>query len=839
MSKNNNDHVQVAEHLLKNFLDFTRCFYLERTGRKFELSYPDGRESHYLTIINALVKVINGECKRLIINVPPRYGKAIDINTPIITDHGWKEAYQINIGDRILGSSGWTTVTGVFPQGILKAKEVFFSDGQSIICNDKHLWSVCDRYTPKYKTLTTKEIEDSLYEADGRKNWRIPLIDGQFRVREYFEIEGLEKQTFIDPYLLGCWLGDGHMHSASITTMDKEIVKAFESKNYEMKPHKHHNSGKAITYQILNGFQKELDRRCLIGCKWIPPECLMNWHFEDRLALLQGLMDTNGTCGNNGQVSFTNTNKDIIDGVKFIVNSLGGTYKIYTRKCGTQTLNIRLPDEIDPFRLERKQQYVSSSMRCSPRRFIETIIDVEEREMICFSVDAEDKLFAVGKGLILTHNTELLINFTSWAMARHPDSNFIYVSYSHSLSRKQTATIKQIIDLPMYRYLFGVNIRDDVSAKDNFETTHGGSVYAAGAGGSITGRGAGINGSRGFGGCIIIDDILKPDEACSDTVREGINNWFYNTLQSRVNSPATPIIFIGQRLHEDDLASKLIETGEWESVIIPALDVAGNPLHPLMHSLSMLKKMQDTMPYEFAAQYQQNPQPAGGGIYKKEWFVLHENEPNILATFITCDTAETDKDYNDATVFSFWGLYRVQHGDILTDITALHCIDCVEIRIEPRELESEFLAFYAACMRYKIKPNIIGIEKKSTGVTLSSLISKYQGLQVINIERTKLSGSKTARFLEAQPYVAARRISLLENAKHTYKFIEHMRKITANNSHRFDDICDTMYDAIKMALIDNIIFRYKESKPDYAQIAKSMNTGSLRLNRVLSNAHKK
>lgn len=434
--------------------------------------------------------------------------------------------------------------------------------------------------------------------------------------------------------------------------------------------------------------------------------------------------------------------------------------------------------------------------------------------------------------------TELVIQFVAWALAIYPDSNFLYVSYSHTLAKKQTQTIRSIIQLPMYKHFFDVSLKDDASAKDNFETTKGGSVYAAGAGGSITGRGAGIKGCPRFGGCIVIDDIHKPDEVTSDTVRQGINEWYYNTLQSRVNSPDTPIIFIGQRLHEDDLVTLLMKDEEWERVVIKAIDEAGNPLHPEMHTLEALKKMQAESPYVFAAQYQQDPQPAGGGIFKPEWFVTHDIEPDILTTFITIDTAETDKSYNDATVMSFWGIYKVKVGEIDTDTYAIHWIDCIETRIEPKDLEYTFLNFYADCMKHKIKPTLAAIEKKSTGVTLLSLLKQYQGLQLLEIQRTKASGNKTARFLEAQPYVSSRRISLPTYSSHTKMCIEHCRKITANDSHRFDDIADTLYDAIKIALIDKVIISRQDSLTDYSFIGKQLSRPANKIDTLRRRAYK-
>jgi predicted phage terminase large subunit-like protein len=435
--------------------------------------------------------------------------------------------------------------------------------------------------------------------------------------------------------------------------------------------------------------------------------------------------------------------------------------------------------------------------------------------------------------------TEMLIHFIAWSLARYPDSNFMYVSYSHSLAKKQTQTIREIITLPEYRQLFNVHIKDDVSAKDNFETTAGGSVYAVGAGGTILGRGAGIQNCDRFGGAIVIDDIHKADEVTSDVMRGSINDWYKNTLQSRVNSPITPIIFIGQGLHEDDLSSNLAKGYDgniWFRVALPALDALNNALHPTMHTREKLLQMQESMPYEFAAQYQQNPQPAGGGIFKPEWFVLLDEYPNIISTFITCDTAETDKDYNDATVFSFWGLYKITQANVETDLLGIISIDCWEERIEPKDLEPTFMHFYAECMRFKVKPKIAAIEKKSTGTTLISILKKMQGLEILEIERNRGSGNKTSRFLAAQPYVAQRRVSLLVDAKHTSNFIEHMRKITANETHRFDDIADTMADAIRLGLIDKVIVRQNENDVKQDQVTMNIANHYRHLRAVRDNA---
>lgn len=408
-----------------------------------------------------------------------------------------------------------------------------------------------------------------------------------------------------------------------------------------------------------------------------------------------------------------------------------------------------------------------------------------------------------------TAKSELCKHFVTWATAHYADSNFIYVSYSHELAAKHTEGIRQIFSLKMYNKLFNIEIDGTSRAKDNFKTNKGGAVYAAGSSGSITGYDAGLPIIDRFSGALIIDDIHKPDEVHSDTIRERVKKNYAETILPRLRSPKVPIIMIGQRLHEDDLSQNIInglDGRKWETVILKSIDDAGNVLYPEIHTKEMLLNLKDKSPYVYASQHQQDPQPAGGGLFKSDWFTLLEEEPNFLATFITCDTAETNKEYNDPTVFSFWGLYPIIVQGVDTGLMGVHWIDCLEEWLEPKDLEPTFMQFWFECMQHSVKPSKIAIEKKSTGTYLLSIMKKIQGMSFIEVERTKESGSKTARFIQIQPFIAQGQVSLPSYGRHTAACIEHMRKITANNTHRHDDRADTCYDAIKLALIDKSIY---------------------------------
>jgi predicted phage terminase large subunit-like protein len=222
----------------------------------------------------------------------------------------------------------------------------------------------------------------------------------------------------------------------------------------------------------------------------------------------------------------------------------------------------------------------------------------------------------------------------------------------------------------------------------------------------------------------------------------------------------------------------------------------------------MLKIRQEKDRYVFAAQHQQDPQPAGGGLFMPEDFPLLAEEPTYSITFITADTAETEDPRNDATVFSFWGLYEIQNQGRKTGVMGLHWIACREIRVEPKHLEDEFLDFWQDCARHHMPPMVAFIEKKSTGVTLISILKGMRGLKVREIERTRKSGSKCQRFIDIQPYIASKQVSLPSHGVHTSMCINHMKKITNNDSHAHDDICDTAADAVRIALMEKMLYAH-------------------------------
>lgn len=242
--------------------------------------------------------------------------------------------------------------------------------------------------------------------------------------------------------------------------------------------------------------------------------------------------------------------------------------------------------------------------------------------------------------------TELaMVDFISYSIGRYPDAEFIYTSYSGKLAQTYSGEARDVITHEAYSDIFpGVLLSTDTKAKAAWKTTRGGALYSVGIGGSVTGMGAGKL-REGFGGAIVIDDPHKADEARSDVIREGVIEWYQNTLQSRVNSPRTPKILIMQRLHERDLAGWLLSGGsgeEWHHLCLPAIaEVAdehrqpGDALWPAKHSRAKLEEMREAMPYTFAGQYQQAPASPEGNIFKPDRIEIVESVPADRVRWLT------------------------------------------------------------------------------------------------------------------------------------------------------------------------------------------------------------
>ena len=168
----------------------------------------------------------DGELRGLSISAPPRTGKALSMDSKILTPKGWKEMREIEEGDKVIGADGKPTeVLGVFPQGVTDLYRVTFDDRTSVKCSGDHLWTVKtrdDRRNGKQRTVkTTDMLKNVMVENGSRKNYSIDYV-------KPVEFENILQKDDLHPYILGALIGDGCFTKNMFTSADKELIKRFK-----------------------------------------------------------------------------------------------------------------------------------------------------------------------------------------------------------------------------------------------------------------------------------------------------------------------------------------------------------------------------------------------------------------------------------------------------------------------------------------------------------------------------------------------------------------------------------------------------------------------------------
>jgi predicted phage terminase large subunit-like protein len=252
----------------------------------------------------------------------------------------------------------------------------------------------------------------------------------------------------------------------------------------------------------------------------------------------------------------------------------------------------------------------------------------------------------------------------------------------------------------------------------------------------------------GLGGDIfIIDDPLKPVHAQSDAQRNGVNNWFSNTLSSRLDDKRTGIIIVVmQRVHLNDLTGYLLENSSgWTVLNLPAiaetdeeipigdgkvhLRRAGEALHPEREPIEVLEQLRRELGSDiFAAQYQQSPVPPGGAMIKREWLNYYDKLPERTyrtKVIQSWDTAAKDGAQNDWSVCTTW-LVCDKH---------YYLMDLTRGRYEYPRLRSTAIA-----LAERFQPDTILVEDASTGIALAQELKSIvrRTLKPVPVERDKI-----------------------------------------------------------------------------------------------------
>lgn len=362
-------------------------------------------------------------------------GKAQPLTSKIHTPNGWKTMGDMEIGTEVTKPNGGIAkVIGVYPQGIRPIYEVIFSDGTKTECDENHLWAV-NQYSDRrrgnneFVVKSLKEIKDSLVIYNSIRNYRIPIVDGV----------GFECDTDlpIDPYLLGLILGDGCItehNQPHIVTKDEELISKIKNcydgdvsvSDHErvVKTKKGLVTRSLIKVSLL-GIKEKLATIGLYDTnsktKFIP-EMYINNSLEVRLALLQGLMDSDDY-SNKHRCEFSSISKNLSDGVKDIVLSLGGRVKTIERfgkvngvkKEKYFRVSFSMSDKgFIPFRLQRKIDSFKPRTKYTNNKYITEINYLRDDYTQCIMLDSEDHLY-ITDDYIVTHNTTIATKIANTA----------------------------------------------------------------------------------------------------------------------------------------------------------------------------------------------------------------------------------------------------------------------------------------------------------------------------------------------------------------------------------------------------------------------------------------
>jgi phosphate starvation-inducible PhoH-like protein len=362
-------------------------------------------------------------------------GRAQPYFTPVLTPEGYRPLGSLRVGQHVIGSDGRATkVLGVYPQGVKDVFRVSTQDDASTLCCGEHLWTV---YTPEDRnrtgtprTLETREMMGSLRRAHQHR-YELPLLSAPAKL--------VPQDVPLDAYALGLLLGDGCITGStapSFSTRDEELVFALESAlrgielvrkssvDYTLR----HVAGGRGGRRIPNPVTVTLHELSLCGSrsstKFVPKSYLHN-SAGVRLALLQGLLDTDGgpvtQRGRTCRIQYTTTSAQLRDDVVFLVRSLGGVAYWRTRAAegrlpgranrrpvgfrhDAYVMDIRLPPEILPFRLRSKAAKYAEHCSGRPMRYITSITPEGQQDCLCIKVAAPDSLY-VTSDFLLTHNT--------------------------------------------------------------------------------------------------------------------------------------------------------------------------------------------------------------------------------------------------------------------------------------------------------------------------------------------------------------------------------------------------------------------------------------------------
>lgn len=516
-------------------------------------------------LVAHLEALYSGQIRNLIINMPPRHGKLIADDVPVLTTKGWSTHGELRPGDFVYSPNGSPTmVVAVSPPGDAD-HQVELTNGEIIQCHGNHEWKVYDRNSKTFRIMEAKQFVEVTRLGKVRPLWRGKRGERGGRVvyqlPKVSPLQNAEASLPVEPYTFGAWLGDGSAGKPCISHSEEKspIIDRVKADGYNVSATcVHPSTGVVTTYfggrpNVAGPLTSGLQQSGAYKEKHIPDAYKVASLFQ-RLELLAGLIDTDGSVGGDGRVRIVTGSERLADDISELVATFGWrSCKTFQEPAmSTSGIQGRLrvytvafqPDLDIPVAMERKRIVKFAKRRAIGVRDVRL---VGAKRGKCIQVENKDGLYLVGRSLVPTHNSEWLsVMFFCWCWAKNPYLRFLYASNQDNLSHRDADRSMNIIKSPWYKNRWGSVYRLTRQSFTRIRNSAQGQRIST----SIRGKGLGEGADY-----LIADDVHKPLEVRQANAREAVKYWWASTMHTRGNNPLTVRkIICHQRLHEDDLS---------------------------------------------------------------------------------------------------------------------------------------------------------------------------------------------------------------------------------------------------------------------------------------------
>lgn len=696
--------------------------------------------------------------------------------TRVAVPGGWAPIEEIAAGDLVFADDGTLTeVIGTYDYGEEPCFRVEFSDGTSMVCDDSHSFDVRRMGTDgkgEWRRVSLQEIR-CLVTTGMQGNWRTgvsrtvrmatpgekPWLDTRGHSRYQVPIAGaVDREPIelpLDPYLLGVLIGDGALTTGGSPRFHKSDPD-LEARIRDVLP-----DGCLLvpcgSKQGSWAISTELGKRCPkprdgtfynpvtqaladLGLwmkksheKFIPPQYLLG-SIEQRLALLQGLLDTDGTCANKtgrGGVSFGSSSERLMADITTLVQSLGGIahqrqpyQSFYTRPDGSRKMckmayraSFRFPAGLRPFHMGRKAAlYSGPASGRANGGLVRSIVDIHAvgpRKVRCIEIAHSNHRFVIDSYVVSNNSSKstLLGLLTAWLIGTHAQAKMmlriLYLSYSLDIARSRSHTIKAILRSKQYQQVFPMVRLSKIRQSDELWAIDyefagiealGDDPYtlvAQGLSGSIVSRRSQL---------IVLDDVIKSSESIQNPEirRKLIVNW-QEVVQPTLLEGGRAIA-LGTRFSTVDIyASRFNTKNGWRVITQQAIvsDRHGveRSYWPEFYTLEHLRKLRTEDPIAFSFQFQNHPVSTSELDFPQDWLKLADHSHEFDMLCVGMDLSSALKERNDWTVMTLAGL----NGD------KVEMLDFRRIRsmgnLEKIDLLCELLADWGLVIESEPKPD--------------------------------------------------------------------------------------------------------------------------------------